>query len=153
MLFSKPLFLISKSLLCINMFLKYQVVLRSLDKTSLSIFDFHDKWDVKNNYTALQQRPGIGYHNSRRNQIVTGLHPSQQKPTGLEWTCMGKIRPTDANIHASKDLQQLIQSKTIEWEETNDWTDLCINISPDQWENMAIHTLLHYPPPPTRTAL
>jgi hypothetical protein len=111
------------------------------DKTI--IFNFDDKWDalVKNNYIALQQRPGIGYLNSRRNQHMTGLHPSQQRPTGLEWTCMGKIRPTDAHIHASKKLQQLIHSQTLEWEEATDWTDLHINISPYQWETMAIRTL------------
>jgi hypothetical protein len=128
-----------------NIFLKYQVCLRpKTDKTI--IIDFHDTWDalVQNNtYNALRQRPGIGYHNYRQRQNMTTLHPSHQRPTGLEWKCIGKVQPLDAHIHASTELQQLIHSKTLEWALSDDWTDLHIEISQSQWDKLEIRTIAY----------
>ena len=88
-----------------NIFLKYQLIRGP--NSSKRTHSSHDKSDalVKNNHIALRQRPGIEYHNSHRlgSQDTPNLHPSHQKPTGLEWTCIGKIKPTAAYIHGSQD--------------------------------------------------
>ena len=94
-----------------NIFLKYYLCLRPKTDKTITI-DFHDTWDalVQNNtYNALRQRPGIGYHNYRQRQNMTTLHPSHQRPTGLEWKCIGKVQAPAAHIHTSIKLQQLIQ--------------------------------------------
>jgi hypothetical protein len=92
-----------------NIFLKCYLRLRPKTDNPITI-DFHDTWDalVKQNNNALRNRPGIGY--------LTNL----KRPTGLEWTCIGKAEAPSAHIHTSFQLQKLIESKTIDWASTKD---------------------------------
>jgi hypothetical protein len=105
-----------------NIFLKCYLCLRPKTDKPITI-DFHDTWDtlVKQNNNALRNRPGIGYLTNPK------------RPTGLEWNCIGKVQAQSAHIHTSIQLQKLIQSKTIEWATTEDWTDQHIELSQDEW--------------------
>jgi hypothetical protein len=95
--------------------------------------DFHDTWDalVKKNNNTLRNRSGIGYHTNPK------------RPPGLEWNCIGKVQAPAAHIHTSIQLQQLIQSKTIEWAITDDWTDQHIELSQPEWDKLEIHKITY----------
>ena len=51
--------------------------------------------------------------------------------------------PPDAHIHASIELQQLIQSKTIELAEKDDSTNLRIELSQPEWDRLEIRTIAY----------
>jgi hypothetical protein len=105
-----------------NIFLKCYLCLHPKTDKTITI-DFHDTWDalVKKKNNTLRNRSGIGYH----------TNPT--RPTGLEWNCIGKVLTLTAHIHTSIKLQKLIQSKTVEWAITEDWTDQHIELSqPEQ---------------------
>jgi len=116
-----------------NIFLKCHLYLRPKTDNPISI-DFHDTWDalVKQNNNALRNRPGIGYLTNPK------------RPTGLEWTCIGKAAAPSAHIHTSSQLQQLIESKTIDWATTNDWTNQHIQLSQHEWDKMEICKIAYH---------
>ncbi len=95
--------------------------------------DFHDTWDalVKQNNNALRNRPGIGYLTNHG------------RSTGLEWTCIGKAKAPSAHIHTSIQLQKLIESKTIDWATTEDWTNQHIELSQHEWDKLAIRKIAY----------
>ena len=86
---------------------------------------------IKQNNNALRNRPGIGY--------LTNL----KRPTGLEWTCIGKAEAPSAHIHTSIQLQKLIESKTIDWAITKDWTNQHIQLSQLEWDNLEIRKIAY----------
>jgi hypothetical protein len=116
-----------------NIFLKCYLCLRPKTDKTITI-DFHDTWDalVKNNNNALRNRPGIGHHTNPK------------RPTELEWNCIGKVLAPTAHIHTSIQLQTLIQSKTIEWAITEDWTDQHIELSQPEWDKLEIRKIAYH---------
>jgi hypothetical protein len=77
--------------------------------------------------------PLLKKKNTLRNRSGIGYHTNPTRPTGLEWNCIGKVLTLTAHIHTSIKLQKLIQSKTVEWAITEDWTDQHIELSqPEQ---------------------
>jgi len=115
-----------------NIFLKCYLCLRPKTDKPITI-DFHDTWDalVKQNNNALRNRPGIGYLTNPR------------RPTGLEWNCTGKTQAPSAHIRTSIQLQKLIESKTIEWATTEDWTDPHIELSQHAWDKLEIRKIAY----------
>jgi len=63
--------------------------------------------------------------------------------TGLEWNCIGKVQAPATHIHTSTQLQKLIQSKTIQWATTEDWTDQHIELSQPEWDNLEIRKIAY----------
>jgi hypothetical protein len=110
-----------------NIFLKCYLCLRPKTDNPITI-DFHDTWDalVKQNNNALLNRPGIGY-------LI-----NHGRPSGLEWTCIGKAEAPSTHIHTSFQLQKLIESKTIDWVTTKDWTNQHVQLSHLEWDNLEI---------------
>jgi len=115
-----------------NIFLKCYLCLRPKTDKTITI-DFHDTWDalVQKQNNALRNRPGIGYQTNPK------------RPTGLDWHCIGKVQAPAAHIHTSIKLQQLIQSKTIEWAITDDWTDQHIKLSQPEWDKLEIRKIAY----------
>jgi hypothetical protein len=115
-----------------NIFLKCYLCLRPKTDKPITI-DFHDTWDalVKQNNNALRNRSGIGYLTNPR------------RPTELEWNCIGKAETPSAHIHTSIQLQKLIESKTIEWATTEDWTDQHIELSQYEWDKLEIRKIAY----------
>ena len=118
-----------------NIFLKCYLCLRPKTDKPITI-DFHDTWDalVKQNNKALRNRPGISYliHHGR--------------PSGLEWTCIGKTAAPSTHIHTSFQLQKLIESKTIDWAITKDWTNQHVQLSHLEWDNLEIPKIAYKVP-------
>jgi hypothetical protein len=110
-----------------NIFLKYYLCLRPKTDNPITI-DFHDTWDalLQQNNQALRYRPGIGY-------LI-----NHGRPSGLEWTCIGKAAAPFTHIHNSFQLQKLIESKTIDWAITKDWTNQHVQLSHLEWDNLEI---------------
>ena len=79
-----------------NIFLKCYLCLRPKTDKPITI-DFHDTWDalVKQNNNALCNRPGIGY-------LI-----NHGRPSGLEWTCIGKTTSPHTHIHTSFQLKKI----------------------------------------------
>ena len=115
-----------------NIFLKYYLCLRPKNDNPITI-DFHDTWDalLQQNNQALRYRPGIGY--------LTNIG----RPSGLEWTCIGKTATQSAHIHKSFQLQKVIESKTIEWAIDKDWTNQHVHLSHLEWDNLEIRKLAY----------
>jgi hypothetical protein len=115
-----------------NIFLKCSLCLRPKTDNPITI-NFHDTWDalVKQNNNALRNRPGIGYLTNHG------------RPTGLKWTCIGKAEAPSAHIHTSIQLQKLIESKTIDWAITKDWTNQHIQLSQHEWDNLEIRKIAY----------
>jgi hypothetical protein len=115
-----------------NIFLKCYLCLRPKTDNPITI-NFHDTWDalVKQNNNDLRNRPGIGYLTNHG------------RPTGLEWTCIGKAEAPSAHIHTSIQLQKLIESKTIDWAITKDWTNQHIQLSQLEWDNLEIRKIAY----------
>jgi hypothetical protein len=86
----------------------------------------------KQNNNALRNRPGIGYLTNPK------------RPTGLEWTCIGTAEAPSAHIHTSFQLQKLIESKTIDWATTKDWTNQHIQLSQHEWDNLDIRKIAYH---------
>jgi hypothetical protein len=114
-----------------NIFLKYCLCLRPKTDNPITI-DFHDTWDrswdvlLQQNNQARRYRPGIGY-------LI-----NHGRPSGLEWTCIGKAAAPFTHIHNSFQLQKLIESKTIDWAITKDWTNQHVQLSHLEWDNLEI---------------
>ena len=115
-----------------NIFLKCYLCLRPKTDNPITI-NFHDTWDalVKQNNNALRNRPGIGY-------LI-----NHGRPSGLEWTCIGKTAAPSTHIHTSFQLQKLIESKTTNWPITKDWTNQHIDLSHLEWNNLEIPKLAY----------
>ena len=115
-----------------NIFLKCYLCLRPKTDNPITI-NFHDTWDalVKQNNNALRNRPGIGY-------LI-----NHGRPSGLEWTCIGKTAAPSTHIHTSSQLQKLIESKTTNWPITKDWTNQHIDLSHLEWNNLEIPKLAY----------
>jgi len=115
-----------------NIFLKCYLCLRPKTENPITI-DFHDTWDdlVKQNNNALRNRPGIGYLTNHG------------RPTGLEWTCIGKTETPSSHIFTSFQLKKLIESKTIDWATTKDCTNQHIQLSQHEWDNLEIHKIAY----------
>jgi len=113
-----------------NIFLKCYLCLRPKTDKPITI-DFHDTWDalVKQNNNALRNRPGIGY-------LI-----NHGRPSGLEWTCIGKTTAPSTHIHTSFQLKKLIESKTTNWAITKDWTNQHVELSHLEWDNLEIPKL------------
>ena len=80
-------------------------------------------------------------NNNRRSQYPTDPDLSSKRPTGLEWTCIGKLKPKTAHIHGSRDLLQMLETRIREWDEKTDWTERQVTFSPDQWSSLAVRKL------------
>ena len=115
-----------------NIFLKCYLCLRPKTDKPITI-DFHDTWDalVKQNNNALRNRPGIGY-------LI-----NHGRPSGLEWTCIGKTTAPSTHIHTSFQLKKLIESKTTNWAITKDWTNQHVELSHLEWDHLKIPKLAY----------
>ena len=118
-----------------NIFLKFDLWLSPKTDNPITI-DFHDTWDtlIQQNNKALHNRPGIGY-------LI-----NHGRPSGLEWTCIRKAAVPSTHVHNSFKLQKLIESKTIDWAITKDWTNQHVQLSHLEWDNLEIPKIAYKVP-------